>query len=69
MGKVGRCTWYNKCAQHSKETQTHTDTKTQTQPHSVPGTSVQSRDMAEVELYSDSQYVKSDQEKRTVAAL
>lgn len=52
------------------KTQTHKDTtQTQTQTHSVQGTIVHSRQMAEVELYSDGQYVKSDQEKRTVAAL
>ena len=52
------------------KTQTHKDTtQTQTQTHSVRGTIVHRRQMAEVELYSDGQYVKSDQEKRTVAAL
>ena len=77
MRKVGRvqqvCTAHRykhaetKTQAHKHTTQTKTQTQTQT--HSVQGTSVHSRQMAEVELYSDGQYVKSDQEKRTVAAL
>ena len=58
---------------HSRERYKHKDTIKQTQTHKDTDTEcitiVHSRQVAEVELYSDGQYVKSDQEKHTVAAL